>query len=150
MAADPSPKMFAATDKFAASSADAIILVGRVLIAWLFLASWPRLTSMQGFVKYLTSLGVPAPDMMAWVATAAELGIGIALILGVATRYVSLFAFVYLVITIWLGHRYWTYPAAQQTAQFTQFIKNLAIMGGTLLLFVTGAGRLSVDRWMRR
>jgi len=87
---------------------------------------------------------------MAWPAALAEVVIGVALIVGVATRYMSLFAFVYLIITIVLAHRYWTFPAAQQTTQFAQFLKNLAIMGGTLVLFVTGAGRLSVDRWMRR
>ena len=104
---------------------------------------------MQGFVGYLTNLRVPNPGFWAWPAMAAEVLLGITLILGIATRYASLFAFVYLIITIALAHRYWEYPAAQMTAQYNNFCKNLAIMGGALALYLTGAGRFSLDNWMR-
>jgi putative oxidoreductase len=49
-----------------------------------------------------------------------------------------------------LAHRYWEYPPAQMTAQKTNFVKNLAILGGALLLFVTGPGRLSIDRMLSK
>jgi putative oxidoreductase len=45
-----------------------------------------------------------------------------------------------------LAHRYWEYPPAQMQAQYTNFLKNLAILGGALLLFLTGPGRFSIDR----
>jgi putative oxidoreductase len=63
----------------------------------------------------------------------------------VATRYAALFTIVYVAITILVAHRYWEYPAAQQGNQFNHFQKNLAIIGGALVLFVTGAGRFSLD-----
>ena len=44
----------------------------------------------------------------------------------------------------------WEYPPAQLLGQYINFMKNIAIMGGMLLLFVTGAGRFSVDGWLRR
>ncbi len=147
----PSPAMFAATDRIAGSMSDALLLVGRILIGWLmFTNGWSKLMNMPGFVKYLTGLQVPAPGFWAWPAMGAEVVLGAALILGIATRYAALATFFYLIITIVLAHRYWDYPAAQQTAQYTQFLKNLSIMGGTLVLFVTGAGRFSVDNWLRR
>src|SRR4029078_4847502 len=37
-------------------------------------------------------------------------------------------------------------PPAQMQAQYTNFLKNLAILGGALLLFLTGPGRFSIDR----
>ena len=145
-----SPRMFAATDELATRSSDAILLVARVLIGWLFLTNgWAKILNMQGFVGYLTNLRVPNPGFWAWPAMAAELLLGITLILGIATRYASLFAFVYVFITIVLAHRYWEYPAAQQVAQYNNFCKNLAIMGGALVLYLTGAGRFSLDNWMR-
>ena len=104
---------------------------------------------MQGFVGYLTNLRVPNPGFWAWPAMAAELLLGITLILGIATRYASLFAFVYVFITIVIAHRYWEYPAAQQVAQYNNFCKNLAIMGGILYVMAFGAGPLSVDRRRR-
>ena len=151
MANQASPRMFAATDKLATSSSDAILLVVRVLIGWLFLTNgWAKIVNLQGFVGYLTNLRLPNPGFWAWPAMAAEVLLGITLILGIATRYASLFAFVYLIITIALAHRYWEYPAAQQGAQYANFCKNLAIMGGALALYLTGAGRFSLDNWMMR
>jgi putative oxidoreductase len=128
-----SPRMFAATDELATRSSDAILLVARLLIGWLFLTnSWAKIVNMQGFVSYLTNLRVPSPSFWAWPAMVAEVLLGITLILGIATRYASLFAFVYLIIAIALAHRYWEYPAAQMINQYNHFYKNLAICIGAV------------------
>ena len=89
-----------------------------------------------------------AAGVMVWLVLLGELAIGLGLIFGVATRYVALFTFVFLIITIVLGHRYWTYPPAQQANQYAHFLKNLALMGGALMLFWSGARRYSVDARM--
>jgi putative oxidoreductase len=134
------------TDGVATSTSDILLLIGRILLGWLFFkAGWDKLMNPKGFVGYLTNLKVPSPEFWAWPATLAELVIGAALILGVATRYAALFAVVYLIIATALAHRYWEYPAAQQGNQFNHFVKNLAIIGGSLAVFVTGAGRFSLD-----
>jgi putative oxidoreductase len=139
------------TDAFATSSADALMLVGRVMIGWLFLkAGWDKFMNMEGFAGYLTRLGVPAPELMAWPAATAEVLIGLTLILGFAARYAALACFVYLIIATLLAHRYWTYPPEQQLNQFNHMLKNIAIMGGALYIFVTGAGRYSTDRVLTR
>lgn len=151
MAQSPSPTMFSATDAHAERSADALALVARLLIGWLFLDyGWMKLLGHDGTVRYLANLHVPVPDLMYWPVVLAELGIGITLILGIATRYISLFTFVYLIIATAIAHRYWEAPPAAVGAQYANFCKNLAIMGGTLLLYVLGAGRFSLDAWLRR
>ena len=76
--------------------------------------------------------------------------IGLTLILGFATRYAALVCLLFLIVATALAHRYWEYPAAQVTAQYNNFLKNLALFGGTLVLFVTGAGRFSVDRMLSK
>ena len=132
------------TDGIANSSADLLLLIGRILLGWLFLkAGWDKVMNIAGFTGYLTNLKVPT--VLAWPAAISEVVIGAALILGVATRYAALFTIVYVVIAILVAHRYWDYPAAQQGNQFNHFQKNLAIIGGSLVLFVTGAGRFSLD-----
>jgi putative oxidoreductase len=148
----PSPAQFAGADNLAIRSGDFFALVGRVLLGWLFfINAWPRFTTgMGGFAGYLKSLGVPQPEFMAWLASIVEILAGIALILGVATRYAGIVAIIYVAITIVLAHRYWEYPAAQQMGQYFNFLKNLAIMGGLFLVFVTGAGRFSIDGWLRK
>jgi putative oxidoreductase len=149
----PSPKMFGGADNLAIRTGDAWALAGRVLVGLLFLMNgWPRLMSggVSGFGRYLASLGFPAPDFFAWLSTVIEIVGGVTLILGVATRYSALLLLLYVVIATVVAHRYWQYPAAAQTAQYFNLIKNLAIMGGLVLLFITGAGRFSVDGWLRR
>jgi putative oxidoreductase len=50
-----------------------------------------------------------------------------------------------------LAHRFWQVPDAQWVAQYGNFAKNLAIMGGLMMVYVSGAGAFSVDaHWMRR
>jgi putative oxidoreductase len=135
------------TDGIAASARDVLLLVGRVLLGWLFLTSaWAKFMNMGGYVAYLTNLKVPNPEFVSWIGAPVEFLIGVTLILGFATRYAALLCLLFLIVATALAHRYWEYPTAQVVAQYNNFIKNLAIFGGTLVLFVTGAGRFSVDQ----
>jgi putative oxidoreductase len=148
----PSPDVFAGTDRFAIQTGDAFALVGRVLLGWLFIASsWPpKVLNVGGFAGYLTALGLPAPEFWAWVGACIELIIGLTMIFGVATRYSALAGLAFVLIATALAHRYWEYPAPQQAGQYVNFLKNWTIIGGLLLLYVTGAGRFSVDGWLRK
>ena len=135
------------TDGIAASASDVLLLVGRVMLGWLFLTSaWGKFMNMGGYVTYLTNLKVPNPGFFSWIGAPVEFLIGITLILGFATRYAALLCLLFLIVATALAHRYWEYPAAQVMAQYNNFLKNLAIFGGALLLFVSGPGRYSVDR----
>jgi putative oxidoreductase len=150
MATEPSPALFALTDGIAARFGDCIVLFARVTMGILFLVpAWMGLGNIGGTAGYLAGLGVPAPGLMVWLALLGELGIGIGLILGIATRYVAFFTFVFLIVTIVLAHRFWTFPAAQQANESAHFLKNLALLGGALMLFWSGAGRYSVDAKLR-
>lgn len=138
-------------DDFAASSADVSLLIGRVLLGLLFLFfGWSKLNGLGGFQTYLTNLGVPAVGLMAILGALAEFIIGITLVLGVATRYGAILCIIFLAFAVGLAHRYWEYPAAQQMAQYTNFMKGLSIMGGAFLLLVTGPGRFSVDAMLAK
>ena len=153
-ASDSSLPVLSHADGIAASAADAFLLVGRVLIGWLFLVSSAgiggKLWNNAGFLGYLKNLGAPAPEVSSWIGALVEFVIGAALILGVGTRYAALLCALFLICATALAHRYWEYPAAQVMAQYNNFLKNLAIFGGILVLFVTGAGRFSVDRMLSK
>src|SRR5262245_21558710 len=84
------------TDNIAAAWSDFLLLVGRVFVGWLMLASgYGKLTGIAGTTGYFTSLGVSPPGFWAWFAGIAETGLGTALILGLATRYAALATFVW-------------------------------------------------------
>ena len=57
-------------------------------------------------------------------------------------------AFIFVVIAFITAHLYWQFPAAAQTLQYVFLSKDLAIAGGALALFVTGAGRISIDNML--
>jgi putative oxidoreductase len=138
-------------DNFATSSTDVQLLVGRILMSYLFLsAGWGKLTNVVGTAAYFTALGMPSPSVMSYLVGALEVAVGVALILGLATRYVAIVIFIFVLIATAFAHRYWTYAAEAQRAQFIQFTKNLAIMSGSLFLLVVGAGRFSIDAMLAK
>lgn len=121
-------------------------LIGRIMMGYLFLmAGWGKLTNVAGTIGYFTNLGVPNPGMMPYLVGGLEVAIGVALIVGLATRYAAIVTFLFALTATLIAHRYWTFPAAGQAAQFGQFTKNLAIMGGSLFVLILGAGRFSLD-----
>ncbi|HZC58043.1 MAG TPA: DoxX family protein [Xanthobacteraceae bacterium] len=133
-------------DGVAAGLADIVLLVGRVAIAALFLMTvWGGGPSAD----YLKSLNYPAPDAMSLLAHVVEWIVVVMLVLGVGTRYGALLGFVFVVIAFATAHLYWQYPQAAQNLQFALLSKDIAIAGGLLVLFVTGAGRFSVDEKLK-
>jgi putative oxidoreductase len=139
------------TDSIAASWSDFLLLVGRVLLGWLFLASgYGKFGSIAGTTAYFTNLGMSPPELWAWFAAFAEVILGAGLILGLATRYVALASFLWVLVATAIAHRYWTYPMSEQAGQYNNWLKNIAIMGGALYVFVTGAGRHSLDAMLAK
>ena len=82
-------------DNFAAGSTDVLLLAGRILMSYLFLsAGWGKLTNVVGTAAYFTALSVPAPSVMSYLVGALEVAVGVALILGLGTRYVAIVIFI--------------------------------------------------------
>jgi putative oxidoreductase len=135
--------LLSCTDGIAASMADILLLLGRWLLAAIFLMTvWTGGPS----AAYLTSINFIAPDVMSPLAHVVEWIVVISLVLGLATRYGALLAFAFVVIAFLTAHLYWEFPQAAQGLQYTFLSKDIAIAGGLVLLFVTGGGRYSVDR----
>ncbi len=151
MASRSSHSALSCADNFAASSADVLQLLGRILMSYLFLSDgWGKLFNVIGTTAYFTGLGVPSPSVMAYLVGSLEVAVGVALIFGIATRYAAIVVFIFVLVATAIAHRYWTYPAEAQRAQFVQFAKNLAIMSGSLFVLVVGAGRFSIDAMLAR
>jgi len=122
-------------------------LLGRVLIAPLFLVAGIRKAmAVAGTAGYLAKLGVPAADMVVYAVIATEILGGLLLLIGWRTRLVAWILIVFVAVATGLAHRFWEFDAAQQANQQTQFLKNLAIIGGLLFLAAFGPGRASVDK----
>ena len=117
-------------------------LASRILLALLFLISgYGKITHVAGTVGYLGKVGLPMPDVLVWGVIAIELLGGLLIVLGWQTRVVAWIMALFTLGTALIGHKFWVDPS-----QTTQFLKNLAIMGGFLLLAANGPGRASIDR----
>ncbi|WP_426388962.1 DoxX family protein [Variovorax sp. R-27] len=124
------------------STQDLQTLIGRILIATLFIpAGFSKLMGFSGTVGYITSAGLPLPEIAAVIAIIVELGLGIALLVGFKTRWVALIMAIFTVATALFFHKFWA-----DATQNIQFFKNMAIAGGLLSFAAFGAGRFSIDK----
>jgi putative oxidoreductase len=125
---------------------DELILAARLLLATLFLIfGWRKLRDYSGTVSQMVQLGVPTPVLATVVAIVMELPVAFAVAIGVFTRPAAALMALYSLGTALIGHRYWTVQGADYVDCLDGFYKDLSIMGGFLLLFVTGTGKYSVD-----
>ena len=121
-------------------------LVGRLFLAALFVpAGIAKLTGFSGTVGYISSVGLPFPELGAALALTVEIVGGIALIIGWGTRPAALILALFTLVASVFFHNYWNAPADQQLMQQLLFFKNIAVVGGLLTLAAWGAGAWSVD-----
>lgn len=129
------------------SLANTLALVGRILLAWLFIDSgYAKIGGFQGTVGYIASKGLPGAQALAAAALVVELGGAALLVIGWKARWAALALAVFTAVATFFFHNFWAMPEAQQAIQKLMFLKNLAIIGGLLFVVAYGAGRFSVDR----
>ena len=97
---------------------------------------------LAGVAGFFATLGIPAPGLMAPVIATLELGGGVLLILGVATRWIGLLLALQMVVTA-----FWVLlPSKGWNAN--ELDRSLLAAG--LLLFLAGPGRAAIDRvWLK-
>src|SRR5260221_5907869 len=135
---------------------DTLSLLSRILLSAVFIAygylafsdvgAW--LTFNQGALKRFFDMvdGGTAPSTwFGYLIATIQLVGGLAILVGFRTRWVA-YAFVaYLILVVFFAHNFWDMQGAARGGNMAHFYKNLAIMGGFLLLALNGPGRYSVD-----
>jgi putative oxidoreductase len=123
-----------------------LILAARLLLATLFLIfGFRKLKDYSGTVSQIAQLGGPMPRLAATVSIFMELPVAFAIAVGAFARPSALLMVLYTLGTAFIGHRYWKITGADKVDSMDGFYKDLSIMGGFLLLYVTGAGKYSID-----
>ena len=125
---------------------DEIILAARLMLAALFLIfGWRKLTDLSGTSNQMVQEGLHLPALATAVSTFMELPVAFAVAVGAFARPAALLMALYTLGTALIGHRYWTVKGADYVDSMDNFYKNLGIMGGFLLLIITGPGKYSID-----
>ena len=122
-------------------------ITGRVLLGLYFLIpGLMKIVGFDGMVAYMTQHGVPLTVPLLVLTTVLQVAGGLALIAGWQTRLVAfVLAGLTIVICLYM-HDFWNvYEGTNQQHEMQNFIKNLGIFAGLLLLAAHGAPRWSLD-----
>jgi putative oxidoreductase len=128
---------------------DVVLLLGRVLMAAIFLNSgFHKLAGLDGFAGYLAGHGVAVGAYPIAILTACiEFFGSLCVLIGLGTRYAAVLLALFTVVAALIGHRFWEISdPGMYMNQMNHFMKNVTIVGGFLLLYAVGPGRLSIDR----
>ena len=128
-------------------SQDAIALIGRVLLAFMFVYSgFGKVTGFEGTVASIAGKGLPLPQVGAVIAIAVELGAGLMLAVGWKTRFAAVAIAVFTLAASIFFHNFWTMADQAMRTNQIMFLKNISIVGGMLMVVAFGPGRYSLDR----
>jgi putative oxidoreductase len=115
-------------------------IAARLLMAHIFILSgFSKITGYAGTAGYMEKMGVPGILLPLVILT--ELGGGLLLLFGFKARWAALALAGFSVVSALLFH---FKPDDQM--QMINFMKNLAMAGGLLMVVQFGAGKPSVDQ----
>jgi len=114
-------------------------LAGRILLAIIFVLSGiAKARDPSGTAAYMQAMGVPT--LLVWPTAALEFFGGLAIIVGFQTRWAALALAAFCLLAAAIFH-----SNLADEIQMINFLKNLAMAGGFLMLASSGTTALSVD-----
>jgi len=120
-------------------------LIGRILLVLIFLNSGiGKIGNFEGTAQYMAKFGMPYTSFFLFGAIVFELVGSLSVIFGYFTRFGALLILIFLIPTTLIFHTNFS-----DRIQMIMFMKNLSMFGGCLLLISVGAGRLSLDYFLR-
>ncbi|WP_339768816.1 DoxX family protein [uncultured Paraglaciecola sp.] len=125
----------------------ACLLGGRLLLGLYFiLPGLQKIVSFDAMSQYMAQHNVPVVTPLLVLTIVLQLSAGLAIILGFKGRIAAfILAGLTLVISVFM-HNFWNLPEGGNVAHETQnFVKNMAIMAGLLILSARGTGPFSLD-----
>ncbi len=123
------------------------LLSGRLLIGLYFIIpAISKIADIEGTSNYMAAHHVPMIPVLLVITIAIQLSAGSALIIGFKGNWAAfVLAGLTLVISIFM-HNFWTYEdGLEKTHELQNFIKNMAIMAGLLIVAGLGTGPLSIS-----
>lgn len=103
--------------------------------ALFFISGIYKIIGFSYVAGWMASTGVPMASALLAVTIVIEIGGGLMLITGWKAKYAALVVGLFLIPVTFVFHAFWSADAASYQNQLTQFLKNLAILGGMLLVF---------------
>ena len=135
---------------------DSAQLLARILMSIVFIIfGYLQFTNIAGYAANPSVLkavaltgGILSPTVIAYLVAAIDLFGGILILVGFQTRWAALVLIIFCICTLFIAHNFWTMAGPARAANMGNFYKNIALIGGLLLLMNTGPGGYSVDAKM--
>src|SRR5262245_33738598 len=128
------------------STLPALALAGRVLLSAIFLmAGAAKFANYAGTAEMMAKHGMPAVPFFLVSAALVELAGGLAVLVGYKARLGALALALFLIPTTLVFHNFWAVEGKEAQEQMQHFMKNVAIMGGLLMVAAQGPGEWSLD-----
>jgi putative oxidoreductase len=114
--------------------------LSHLLLAGIFISGGAsQFIEPGGRAQKVGNAGIPQPQQAVTLNGAVMVFGGTLLALGIFPRLAALMLFGSLIPTTFVGHSFWSEEnAAGRKAQQTQFLKNLGLMGGLLMVILEG------------
>ncbi len=123
-------------------------LLGRLCIAALFIpAGLTKIAGFEATAAYMATKGLPLVSLLLIATIIIEAGCGLLILLGWRAREAALVLALFLIPVTVIFHGFWGIEDLAARAQEQRaFMKNLAIMGGVLMIAGLGSGPFSLQR----
>ena len=116
-----------------------IEVFGRIFLSTIFLFEGiNKIFNYESTIKYMESFNVP--ELLAIPTIILEILFPLLLIIGYQTKLSALVLAIFTLATALIFHTDFT-----NQMQLISFLKNFAIAGGFLILFINGGGKYSLD-----
>jgi len=121
-------------------------LPGRVLLSLIFIMSGiHKITAWGQTATGMEEEGMVAVPLLLAGAIVFELGGGLSVLFGCGSRLGASALVIFLIPTTLIFHDFWAHEGQERQMQMIQFMKNLAILGGLLMVVGLGPGCCAVD-----
>jgi len=119
--------------------------VGRTLLVLIFLISgFNKIGGFEGTAGYMESKGIPLASLALVITIIIEIGGAAMIAAGYRARLAAAVIFLWMIPVTFIFHAFWSVPQEQMQTQFIMFFKNIAMMGGLLLIMGLGSGPKSL------
>ena len=123
-------------------------LIGRLFLSFIFLfEAYDSIKYFHTVQETMTNYGITwKQDLLLSGAIMLLLLGGTLLLLGYRSSFGAVLLLVYWIPVTFIAHSFWNAPNEIYREESMQFMKNLAIIGGLLIVLVNGSGRYSMKR----
>jgi putative oxidoreductase len=120
-------------------------VVGRTLLVLIFLISgFNKIGGFEGTAGWMASKGIPLASVALVITIIIEIAGAAMIIVGYKARLAATVLLIWMIPVTFIFHAFWAVPQEAMQTQFIMFFKNIAMMGGLLLIIGLGSGPKSL------